>query len=243
MIGSLFNDLQQVESGESETSGALEELFVEPETGDVLVASLSVAERIIRRKGFTFLKDEAADILQTVALRLIKWRGKYREKSEDMSPDEWMSFTARTAYNEINRHFKHTSVSTDVPLDCVQETAASETLEGQSEREVCSLTLEVWQKICSLSLRQRQALILASQELVIYFLQIGITDEQLAENLNLTIEEWAHVKEKLPLKIIHIAEILKRIGGGSEKSIESIAGSIKKARHEARTKLRRATEK
>lgn len=243
MIGSLFNDLQPAESGELETTGSCKELSAETETGDVLVASLSVAERIIRRKGFTFLKDEAADILQAVALRLVKWQGKYREKSEDMSPDEWRSFTARTAYNEINRHYKHSSVNKDVPLEYVQEIAAGEGLEGQSEREVRSLALEVWQKICSLSLRQRQALILGSQELVIYFLQIGITDGQLAESLNLTVEEWAHVKEKLPLKNIQIAEILKRIGGGSGKSIESIAGSIKKARHEARTKLRRATEK
>ena len=243
MIGSLFNDLQPNKRDEPEDSDLTENLSNDVADGDgSLLASLGVAQKIGRRKGLSFRQTEPGDIVQSIALRLIKWRDKYREKSAEMSPDDWQSFAARTAYNEINRQYKNNSAIADVPLDSVPETAADLSLEGQSEAEVCSLAMEVWQKICSLSLRQRQALLLGSQELVIYFLQCGITDEQLAENLNLTIEDWALVKERIPLKNVQIGEIIKQIGG-SEKSIESVAKSIKKARHEARVKIRRVTEK
>ena len=121
------------------------------------------------------------------------------------------------------------------------DVAAQDSLEGQSEAEVCSLAMNVWQKMCSLSLRQRQALLFGSQELIIYLLQCGITDEKLAASLNLTMEEWAVIKDKLPFKDIQIAELLRE--SGNQNSIESIAKSMKKARHEARAKVRRTTEK
>lgn len=241
MIGSLFKDLPPTQNDETTDSELTEDVSYQTDSDDFLLTALPVVQKIVRRKTVSSWQSEASDLVQGVVLRLLNWRNKYQEQSETMSPDEWQSFAAKTAYNEIKRHYKHNSL-TDVSLDSVQETAADEVLEGQSETEFCSLAYEVWQKICSLSLRQRQALLFGSQELVVYFLQVGITDEQMAENLNLTVEEWARVKEKLPLKNIQIAQILKQIGG-NENSIESIAKSIKKARHEARAKVRRVTEK
>lgn len=242
MIGSLFNELPTIEPEDSEHSERTEGLPYETDGDDTLVASLGVAQKIVRRQGLAFWQAEAADILQSVALRLIKWRDKHPEKSEEMSPEEWKSFVARAAYNEINRHYKNNSPSVNIPLDSVSEPVAADCLQGQSEAEVCSLALEVWQKICSLSLRQRQALLLGSRELVLYLLQIGVSDEELAKSLDLTIEEWVRVKEKLPLKNIQIAKVLKQLGG-NQNSIEAISNSIIKARHEARAKVRRATEK
>lgn len=178
--------------------------------------------------------------MQSIALRLIKWRDKYREKSEEMSPSEWQSFTAKTAYNEINRHYSDNSKINVVPIDSV-DADTEETVEGQSETEVRSLVSEVWQETCNLSVRQRRALLFSSQELVVYFLKIGITDEELAAILSLTIDEWMRVKETLPLLDIQIAKIIKE--KGNQKSVEAIAKSIKKARHEARAKMRRVTDR
>ena len=151
-------------------------------------------QKIVRRKTVFSWQSEASDLVQAVALRLLKWRKKHQEKSEKMSPDEWQSFAAKTAYNEINRHYSDNSKIKVVSLDSAQE-CTEEIVEGQTEAEVFLRVLEVWQEICNLSLRQRRALLFSSQELVVYFLKIGITDEELAEKLSLTIDEWARVKE------------------------------------------------
>ncbi|MGC2234957.1 MAG: hypothetical protein WA584_02180 [Pyrinomonadaceae bacterium] len=197
-------------------------------------------QKIVRRKSVFSWQSEASDLVQGIALRLLNWRNRNLEKSKKMSLDEWQSFAAKTAYNEINRQFADNSLK-NVALETAPETASDKSFVGQSETEVLSLALEVWQETCNLSLRQRRALFFGSQELVIYFLRIGITDEELAASLSLTMDEWVSVKEKLPLRDVQIAKILKE--KGNQKNIEAIAKSIKKARHEARLKVRRAVEK
>lgn len=240
MIGSLFEDLQPIPNNEDKDSQNAEDLSYDADSDDFLLTALPVVQKIVRRKTVSSWQSEASDLVQAVALRLLRWRKKHQEKSEEMSPDEWQSFAAKTAYNEINRHYSNNS-STDVPLDSIQETALEEFLEGQSETEVYSLVLEVWQEACNMSLRQRRAMLFGSHELVVYFLKIGITDEELAANLSLTMVEWERAKENLPLMDIQIAKILKE--KGNQKSVEAIAKSIKKARHEARAKMRRVTDK
>lgn len=240
MIGSLFEDLQPLSKKEDKDSQNAEDLSYGVDSDDTLLATIPVVQKIVRRKTLSFWQSEVSDLVQGVILRLLNWRKKYQEQSETMSPDEWQSFAAKTTYNEINRHYKQNSLK-DVPLDSVQEAAAETSLEGQSEKEVCSLAMDVWQKICGLSLRQRQALLYGSQELVVFLLKAGITDEELAETLNLTTKGWAEVKDRLPLKDFQIGELLKELGHC--KSPEAIAKSMKKARHEARLNLRRAVEK
>lgn len=240
MIGSLFKELPPIPETETEVSSISEDLSYLTDSDDSLVASLPLVQKIVRRRIVLSWASEAADLVQGIALRLLKWRNKYQDKSKQMSPDEWQDFAARTAYNEINRHYKNNSLI-NVPLEAVQETASTFFLEGQSEAEVCSLSLEVWQKICSLTLRQRQALLLGSDDLVLYLLQCGITDEELAENLNLTTEEWSVVKDRLPLKSFQIAELFRE--SGNRNNFESSVRSTIKARHEARLKVRRVREK
>ena len=240
MIGSIFKELPPLSETETEESSISEDLSYVTDSDDSLVASLPLVQKIVQRRIVMSWASEAADLVQGIALRLLKWRNKYQDKSKQMSPDEWQDFAARTAYNEINRHYKNNSLI-NVPLEAVQETALTFFLEGQSEAEVCSLSLEVWQKICSLTLRQRQALLLGSDDLVLYLLQCGITDKELAENLNLTMEEWAVVKDRLPLKSVQIAQLLRK--SGNRNSYESSVRSTIKARHEARLKVRRVREK
>ena len=240
MIGSLFENLKPIPKTEDKHSELTEDLFYDTDSGDYLLTALPVVQKIVRRKTVFFWQSEASDLVQAVALRLLKWRNKHREKSEGMSKDEWQSFAAKTAYNEINRYYSDNSKINIVPLDaalgCPEEIAG-----GQQDAEIFLRVLELWQEICSLSLRQRRALLFGSQELVVYILKIGISDEEIAENLNLTTDEWARVKENLPLLDLQIAKIIKE--KGNQKSARAIANSIKKARHEARLKLRRVTER
>ncbi len=241
MIGSLFKDLTPIPNDEKRESELIEDLTFQGEPDDGLLIALPVVQKIVRRKTVSSWQSEASDLVQAVALRLLKWRDKYHEKSAEMSPDEWQSFAAQTTYNEIKRHFSKNQTTKVVSIEVLEEIASPEIIEGTSEVEVFSLTRVVWQEICSLSLRQRRALLLANQDIIINFLTCGITDRQLAEILNFSMEEWENIKEKLPLKNFQIAELIKK--EGNEKSLESIINSIKKARHEARTKMRRLTDK
>lgn len=142
-----------------------------------------------------------------------------------MTEGDWNSFAARTAYNELNRHLSRGTASANVLLEDVTE-AAQASAEKQTEIEVVSLIKQAWQEICQLTLRQRQSLLLHSQDLIIYFLQIGITGEEFAELLNFSAEEWASLLDRLPMTDAEIAE-----------QTAGTAGAIKKARHDARVRL------
>lgn len=142
-----------------------------------------------------------------------------------MSGEDWNSFTARTAYNEVNRQLSRDGRQLRLSLDEVSETEEP-SVEGQTDAEVFSLIEQVWQATCKLSLRQRRSLLLHSQELIIYLLQIGITEKQLATALDFSEKDWNDVCDRLPMTDAEIAE-----------RTEGTAGSIKKARYEARVKL------
>ena len=196
--------------------------------------ALPIVQLIVRRRRAALQQEDISDLAQGIALRLWKWRGKYREKSENMSSDEWNSFAARTAYNEVNRHFSKSAGAVRVDVENALN-IAEPSVEGETEIEVFSLISAVWQEICHLSLRQRRALLLHSQELVIYFLQSGITDDDLAHVLGIDDEEWNDIRYRLPLSDAQIAEVINKYD--QSRDILSLARSIKKARHEARTKL------
>lgn len=225
MIESLLEDLPQNDGcDEHKANRTPGEAAAPPE--DPFLATLPVVHRIVSRRRSWLDVASRSDLFQEVALRLWRWRRKHDEKSGRMSDDEWRAFAARTAYNEVSRSFsRERAPIANVDPDDVPaiETA---TIEGQTEIEVFSLVRSVWQGICTLSLRQRRALLLHSQELIIYFLQTGITEEQLAETLDFREKDWNDICDRLPLTDAEIAE-----------RTEGTAGSIKKARYEARVKL------
>lgn len=90
-----------------------------------------------------------------------------------------------------------------------------------------------------MTLRQRRALLLHSQQLIVYFLWSGINDKELAATLDLADKKWMEVKIELPLSDARIVEL----PNGKNQTSESNVRSIKKARHEARTKLRAVINK
>lgn len=226
MIDSLLEELSQQGVIEADQTASTSDAFTARPSEDSFLAAIPTVQRIVSRRRSRMYETSASDLLQEVALRLWRWATNHQEKSEGMSDDEWKAFAARTAYNEVSRSFsrERTPIANIDPDDVsALETAP---IEGQTEIEVFSLIRLVWQGICQLSLRQRRALLLHSQELIIYFLQTGITEKQLAETLDFSEKDWNDVCDRLPMTDAEIAE-----------RTEGTAGSIKKARYEARVKL------
>lgn len=199
-----------------------------------LLESLPLIQLIIRRRQTSFQYSDVSDLVQGIALRLWKWQERNRDKSDSMSGEEWRSYAARTAFNEVNRHLSKSSAGVALSED-IEDKLAVASIEGNSEVEVFSLILAVWQEVCGLSLRQRRALVLHSQELIIYFLQSGINDEALAKMLGFESEEWNDIRNRIPLSDVQIAEVTKE--PNENRTPELISRSIKKARHDARKKL------
>ena len=224
MIDSLLEELPQ-RSGCDENAANRSQRPARAPSEHSIIAALPIVNRIVARRRSRLDPANVSDLVQEVALRIWQWRAKYQDKSNQMSGEDWNSFAARTAYNELNRQFSRDCRSISLPLEAIAE-IEHQSAEAQNEVEVFSLIQQVWQATCRLSLRQRRSLLLHSQELIIYFLQIGIAENDLADILDLSEEVWCKVRDRLPLTDLEIAEIA-----------DGTAGSIKKARFEARVKL------
>lgn len=208
------------------------------------LAALTVVRKIVRRRHSASVQPaaEASDLEQGIILRLLDWREKHAEKSAKMSESEWKSFAARAAYNEINRLYSQTTNVETIPLDETCEAADQNLVEGSAGVEVYTLVQRFWQEICSLTLRQRRALLFHSQELIIHLLESRITGRELAGVLEMTEDEWSSILDRLPLSDLQIAEITRDESNG-DKNFESLTKSIKKARYEARGRLQKLTKK
>jgi DNA-directed RNA polymerase specialized sigma24 family protein len=207
------------------------------------LAALPVVRAIVSRKVFSSWQSEASDMLQEISLRLLKWRAKYADRGDRMSPAEWESFAARTAYNEINRFYSNQNAVMSVPIEeAYSIPAADDSVGGRAPLEFTALTRIVWQEICGFTLRQRRALLLSSLELVVYISFSGVSDKEIAEVLEFTSEEWEKVKSELPLSDLQIAQLIGR-KNDKNADLQILTKSVKKGRHEARRKLRRFFKK
>lgn len=233
MIESLLEEITRLPNEEADKPNS----SAPTEANNSLIAALPIVQTIVNRKISSSWQADASDLMQGITLKLLKWREKYTEKSNEMSNKDWESFAARTAYNEINRFFTTNKSALKVPIEEAIPVVTQKSAKGNTRLEFSSLANHFWQKICCLSLRQRRALLLNSYELVFYLVKSGVKDEELQEALNLSPDDWEKVKTDLPLTDAKIAELLKKTG--KKGSLESMTKSIKKGRHEARKKLRR----
>lgn len=222
MIDSLLEKLPQ-RSDDEHADGTRNAVSASSEYS--ILTALPIVHRIVARRRSRLDPGIKSDLVQEVALRIWRWSSKYPDRSDQMSGEDWNSFAARTAYNEVNRQLSREGRPANLPLEAISE-IQQPCVDGQSESEVFFLIQQVWQATCRLSLRQRRSLLLHSPELIIYFLQIGITENDLAEALDLRETVWYAVRDRLPMTDLEIAQIT-----------EGTAGSIKKARHEARARL------
>ena len=123
-----------------------------------------------------------------------------------------------------------------MPLDEASLISAR-TVEGSSDAEMVSLVTNVWQETCRLSLYQRQALLLNSPDLMIYFIQYGISEAAIVESLEVSNEQWRDILEKLPLSDVEIAAIAR--SHKNDRDPGAATRAIRKARFDARKKLGR----
>lgn len=239
-----FLDVWRRFSSEENSPPDFHEASFQKTSEEFFLAALPVVRKIVRRRSVSFQSvTDAADLEQGIIVRLLDWREKHGEKSEKMTEEEWKSFAARAAYNEINRLFTEgTSVET-IPLEEIHERANQNSVEGEARAEIYSLVNQFWQEICNLSLRQRRSLLFHSQELIIQLLESGISDGELARTLEVTEDNWSRVLDELPLSDLQIAALSSVESNGDGKNIKLVARSIKKARYEARGQLQKLTEK
>ena len=198
----------------------------------LLAESLKLIRKVISGRR-SISNDDVPDIVQEVALRLWKWRTKFEGKSSEMETDEWRSFTARTAHNEVNRTLSNRNSHIDVPIDEVEQLETSQT---GSSAETLQLVESAWQGICRLSLYQRQALLLSSIDLIVYLLQYGVKEDELLKELAVSREEWEAIALRMPLSDVEIAAIANPVSGKRQNVTK--ASAVKKARFDARRRLK-----
>lgn len=185
-----------------------------------------------RRTGLQ--EADVPDVTQETGLRLWKWLKKFPEKSKGMSGEEWKSFAARSAYNEISRRRTKLIKQNEVPLENVPS-IKDLTHDFEPDFEMTILVCEVWQGICRLSLYQRRALLFHSADLLLYLMQFGIDEKHIAKALSFEVEEWRILSLQMPLTDIEIAKLVS--GASNITNSDSAVRNIKKARHDARKKL------
>jgi len=177
--------------------------------------------------------DDVPDISQEIVLRLWKWRTKFEDKSARMADVDWLSFTARTTHNEVNRNLSNRGRHIEVSIDEVELSQGSQISPSD---ETFQLVEIAWQGICKLSLHQRQALLFSSIDLILQLFQFGIEEDELLGTLGLTRESWESISARMPLTDLEVAEIANTNSGKRQR--RATAGAIKKARCDARKKLK-----
>lgn len=215
-----------------------EKLNPEPKADESFLAALPTIRKIVWRKLFSARQDEAPDLVQKVVLQLLTWRENNPDKIEEISAEEWQSFAAKATHHAVNRRLSSNENLT-VPLDGAAEIPGDNFVVGNTATEVASLLPIFWQGICQLSLRQRRALLLNSESLLVLLRLNGISNRELSEILELSNDELPEIIAGLPLKDAQIAHLTATARNSKNQNVNSLTRSIKKARHEARVKLQK----
>lgn len=205
------------------------------------LAVVPTIRNIVWRRLFSSKRDDAPDIVQKVILQLLTWRKKNPDKIEEMTAEEWQLFAFKAAHHAAKKRLTE-SESLIEPLDDENVIADPNNITGNTPAEVASLALPFWQGICELSLRQRRALLLGSESLIVILRLSGVSSREITDVLEVGEGELPGIITRLPLKDVQIARLIATAGeGGSAKklNIGSLTKSIKKARHEARARLKK----
>lgn len=201
------------------------------------LAVVPTIRKIVWRKLFSARPDDAPDLVQRVVLQLLTWRENNPNKIEEMSAQEWQSFASKATHHAVNRRLSSREQLTE-QLDETIEIPGDDSIAGNTDTEVASLISAFWQGICELSLRQRRALLLGSESLLVLLRFNGINNQELGVILELS--EMPEIINRLPLKDAQIARLIAdREDDGKNRNIGSLTKSIKKARHEARARLQK----
>ncbi len=243
MIEGFFDELRRANLAANEATEppeTNENLRPQTEADDEsFLAVLPTIRQIVLRKLFWSKKDDAPDVVQKVILQLLTWRKHNPEKIEEMTAEEWQLFAFKTTHHAVKKRLSNRENLTK-QLDESFEVADENKIIGNTAAEVASLAFEFWQGICGLSLRQRRALLLGSESLIVILRFNGISNREVSDILELDEGELPELINRLPLKDVQIARLIAACNADAKnRSIESLTKSIKKARHEARARLQK----
>jgi DNA-directed RNA polymerase specialized sigma24 family protein len=188
---------------------------------DGYLSAFSTIKRVASRKLGLSYRDYIEDITQKVMSKLWNWRSN--KNGHDLTEKEWEKLAYTATQNEIKTFYTQ-KLHKEVPLVVDSENNAEGTLsdnhpsfkiEGNTQAEVRSLLVVVWQNIQKLSLRQRYSILLHSQELITYLVSNKCcTIKEIADSLEMDIEEFAAVAGSLPIADVEICTLLnERIDG------------------------------
>lgn len=218
------------------TASAQEKYFLE---------TLPLIRRLVGQKLNAYYRDAAEDISQKVILKLWKWKTRHPER--EISEEEWRKLANTAAQNEIKTFYRHKSHrerqlpettengSRHAAEDALAAPDSPAELAGNTRAELRSLLVYVWNLLAAQSLREKQALLLKSDELIIYLISYrccGI--RELAAALELKEEEFVALLPRLPLGNEEIGRLLE-----SKLTSKVAPAQVIKARHRARAKLKR----
>ena len=244
MIERFFDELRRTDLAANEATEPPEtnkKLRPQTEANDEsFLAVLPTIRQIVLRKLFRSKRDDAPDVVQKVILQLLTWRKHNPEKIEEMTAEEWQLFAFKAAHHAVKKRLSNGENLTE-QLDGTIEIPGDDSIAGNTKAEVSSLLSVFWQGICQLSLRQRRALLLSSDSLLVLLKFSGISNQELGESLELSESEMPEIINRLPLKDASIALLIAESddGDGKNQNIGSLTKSIKKARHEARARLQK----
>lgn len=243
MVERFFDELRHslpAEDRGNDPPAESEKLQNEPKADESFLAAVPTIRQIIWRKLFRARRDDAPDLIQKVVLQLLTWRKNNPNKIEEMTPEEWQSFASKAAHHAVNQRLSNNE-NLSVPIDEAGEIPGDDFVVGNTQAEVASLLSKFWQGICQLSLRQRRALLLGSDSLIVLLRLYGVSNQNLSEILEINESELLEIIDRVPLKDAQIALLIADRDGGDTKnrSIGSLTQSIKKARHKARARLQK----
>ena len=240
MIERFLDELRRTVTarGATEPPEPNEKLNLRSDSDESLLAVIPTVKNIVRRKLYSAQRADAPDLVQKVILQLLIRRENQPDKSERMTADEWQKYASKTAYHAVNRHLSDNKHLTE-PLDSDLEIPNQNHIFGNTDAEVASLLWIFWQEICELSLRQRRALLLNSELLIVILKQNGVGNQKLSEVLELSECELSEIIVRLPMPDAQIALLTAIQDNNKNQNIDSLIKSIKKARHEARVRLKK----
>jgi DNA-directed RNA polymerase specialized sigma24 family protein len=211
----------------------IENQEIPAEQQQFLLKVIPLIKQVATRKLSSFSSGEGDDIVQRVFLKLWKWIGKNDERKLD--EESWQKLANTATQNEIKTFYSHKSnkevLFTDKYEVVTQE--ASGLVAGNSNYELNSLAMSAWKEIKNLSLRQKYALLLQKQELILYLAGSKCCKiEEIARQLELPKERFLEIYGLLPFSDEQIREIF------FETTKEKLSSKqIWEARSKARTKL------
>lgn len=243
MVERFFDELRRgvpgVGNKESEPPEQNEKSHSDAKRDESFLAAVPTVRQIVWRKLFARKPGDAPDLVQKVILQLLTWRKNNPNKIEEMSADEWQSFASKAAHHAVNNSLS-SNEHLIAALDEASEIAIDDQVTGNTQAELASLLSRFWQGICRLSLRQRRALLFGSDSLLVLLRLYGVSNQNLSEILEISESELLEIIPRLPLKDAQIAHLVAEKEPDAEnRNTNSLAKSIKKARHEARARLQK----